>query len=226
MQQETGLDQLQSFGLFFWDSSVQTFRSFSISLVTFSSVFFLFIYKKKAHVDKEINNRSVKSVGMEMNNLCWGWLTRTRKQKQYSRFEFHWWEGDIISFFFTWLGYSEELQQVQPSKVMMMVTMMMAGPSLLPVRAWTAPHSRSAQPAPRSPQVSDSWPASGMTNTVMSSPEPSFSLGNLQPRSFSTPRDLISRSCAASVYLHDTHKHHLWQSAAFIDPIVKKYEMN
>lgn len=56
---------------FFWgDSSVQTFRSFSISLVTFSSVFFLFIYKKKAHVDKEINNRSVKSVGMEMNNLC------------------------------------------------------------------------------------------------------------------------------------------------------------
>lgn len=42
--------------------------------------------------------------------------------------------------------------------------------------------------------VSDSPPASGTTNTVMSSPEPSLSLGSLQPRSFSTPRDLISTS--------------------------------
>lgn len=49
--------------------------------------------------------------------------------------------------------------------------------------------------------VSNSSPASGTTNTVMSSPEPSLSLGNRQPRSLSTPRDLISRSWAASVYL-------------------------
>lgn len=57
----------------------------------------------------------------------------------------------------------------------------------------------------RTPHVSDSCPARGITNTVMSSPEPSLSLGSRQPRSFSTPRDLISRSCAASVYLHNTH---------------------
>lgn len=100
--------------------------------------------------------------------------------------------------------------------------MMMAGPSLLPVRAWLLTEGALGQPP--LPQVSDSWPASGMTNTVMSSPEPSLSLGSLQPRSFSTPRDLISRSCAASVYLRDTHKHHLWQSAVFIDPIMKNME--
>lgn len=52
--------------------------------------------------------------------------------------------------------------------------------------------------------VSDACPTSGMTKTVMSSPEPSFSLGSRQPRSFSTPRDLISKSWAASVYLLDT----------------------
>lgn len=32
--------------------------------------FFFSLFTKKAHVDKEINNRSVKSVGMETNNLC------------------------------------------------------------------------------------------------------------------------------------------------------------
>lgn len=75
-------------------------------------------------------------------------------------------------------------------------------PTSSPLPAWTAPYSRSGQSTSPT-HVSDSWPASGMTNTVMSSPEPSFSLGNRQPRSFSTPRDLISRSCAASVYLWD-----------------------
>jgi len=52
--------------------------------------------------------------------------------------------------------------------------------------------------------VSGSCLASGITNTVMSSPEPSLSLGSRQPRSFSTPRDLISRSWAARVYLSNT----------------------
>lgn len=49
--------------------------------------------------------------------------------------------------------------------------------------------------------VSNSRPASGMTNTVMSSPEPSLSLGSRHPRSLRTPRDRIRRSCAARVYL-------------------------
>lgn len=79
-------------------------------------------------------------------------------------------------------------------------------PTSPPLPAWTAPYSQSGQSTSPT-HVSVSWPASGMTNTVMSSPEPSFSLGNRQPRSFSTPRDLISRSCAASVYLWDMQPH-------------------
>lgn len=214
---------------FFWNSSVQTFKSFSISLVIFSSVFFLFIYKKstcrhgnKQPVSQVGGNGSEQSVLRTEERL----VDQDRETKAVQQI----WvslgggRGAHHIFFFTWLGYSEELQQVQPSKVMMMMIIMMAGPSLLPVRAWTAPHSRERSVRPRLPQVSDSWPASGMTNTVMSSPEPSLSLGNLQPRSFSTPRDLISRSCAASVYLHHMHKHHLWQSAVFIDPIMKNME--
>lgn len=42
---------------------------------------------------------------------------------------------------------------------------------------------------------------SGMMKTEMSSPEPRRSLVILQPRSLSTPRALITRSCAAIVYL-------------------------
>lgn len=52
--------------------------------------------------------------------------------------------------------------------------------------------------------VSVSAPAKGMTNTVMSSPDPSLSLGSRHPRSFRTPRDLIRRSWAANVYLWHT----------------------
>lgn len=46
----------------------------------------------------------------------------------------------------------------------------------------------------------------GMMKTEMSSPEPSRSLVILHPRSLSTPRARITRSCAAIVYLHDTGK--------------------
>lgn len=49
-------------------------------------------------------------------------------EKQYNGFEFH--GGQI-----TWLGYSEELQQVQPSTM----AMTMAGPSLL-YDEWCPPH--------------------------------------------------------------------------------------
>lgn len=49
--------------------------------------------------------------------------------------------------------------------------------------------------------VSALAPARGITNTVMSSPDPSRSLGRRHPRSFRTPRDLMSRSWAARVYL-------------------------
>ncbi|TNN76487.1 hypothetical protein EYF80_013352 [Liparis tanakae] len=64
----------------------------------------------------------------------------------------------------------------------------------------------------RSPyHVSGSCLASGITNTVMSSPEPSLSLGSRQPRSFSTPRDLISRSWAARVYLNTNVDKYLLQ---------------
>lgn len=45
-----------------------------------------------------------------------------------------------------------------------------------------------------------------MMKTEMSSPEPSRSLVILQPRSRSTPRARITRSCAAIVYLRDTGK--------------------
>lgn len=58
--------------------------------------FCLFIYKT-AHVDMEINNLSVESVGMETNNPCSGpmsgWLIRIRKQKPDSGFEIHWQGG-------------------------------------------------------------------------------------------------------------------------------------
>lgn len=83
-----------------------------------------------------------------------------------------------------------------------------AAPSVWGLRSlegpWRVSSVIAVATAPR--HVSDSCPASGMTNTVMSSPEPSFSLGSRQPRSFSTPLDLISRSWAASVYLRHTHK--------------------
>lgn len=49
--------------------------------------------------------------------------------------------------------------------------------------------------------VSVSAPASGTTNTVMSSPEPNLSLGRRQPLSLRTPRERIRRSWAARVYL-------------------------
>lgn len=44
---------------------------------------------------------------------------------------------------------------------------------------------------------------SGMMKTEMSSPEPRRSLVILQPRSLSTPRARITRSCAAIVYLNN-----------------------
>lgn len=76
--------------------------------------------------------------------------------------------------------------------------------ALPPPRAWTV--AQIAAVAATLCHVSSSCPASGTTNTVMSSPEPSFSLGNRQPRSLSTPRDLISRSWAARVYLRNTRE--------------------
>lgn len=77
-------------------------------------------------------------------------------------------------------------------------------PALPPPRAWTV--AQIAAVAATLCHVSSSCPASGTMNTVMSSPEPSFSLGNRQPRSLSTPRDLISRSWAARVYLRNTRE--------------------
>lgn len=71
-----------------------------------------------------------------------------------------------------------------------------------PPQTWKGPTVTEGSSAPC--HVSNSWPASGTTNTVISSPEPSLSLGNRQPRSLSTPRDLISRSWAARVYLCNT----------------------
>lgn len=72
-----------------------------------------------------------------------------------------------------------------------------------PLWVWKVPKVTAATAGPH---VSGSCPASGTINTVMSSPEPSLSLGNRQPRSLRTPRDLISRSCAAKVYLCNTQE--------------------
>lgn len=92
-------------------------------------------------------------------------------------------------------------------------------PAPPPPRARTASTIGAVLSAPPPPlcHVSNSWPASGTMNTVMSSPEPSFSLGSRQPRSLSTPRDLIKRSWAASVYLWNRwektmlkHMHLVW----------------
>lgn len=96
------------------------------------------------------------------------------------------------------------------------MTKVFSSPAVPPVRGlgrlerpWRVNSVIAVATTPR--HVSDSCPASGMTNTVMSSPDPSFSFGSRQPRSFSTPLDLISRSWAASVYLRKEQKQSLQQ---------------
>lgn len=77
---------------------------------------------------------------------------------------------------------------------------------VLSVKKRTRPSGTTAPPPPLPAPPLQGWRLpyiSGMMKTEMSSPEPRRSLVILQPRSLRTPRALMTRSCAAIVYLNN-----------------------